>query len=61
MARPNPISLGLLIGFLLAVAFGIAVPFMVSNFVTYQFTLALAYGIAILGLNVLTGYNGQFR
>jgi len=60
MARPNPISLGLLIGFLLAVAFGIAVPFMVSNFVTYQFTLALAYGIAILGLNVLTGYNGQF-
>ena len=32
----------------------------VSNFTIYQFTLAIAWGIAMLGLNLLTGYNGQF-
>jgi len=60
MARPNSISPGLLIGFLAAVAFGIAVPYLVSDFITYQFTLAMSYAVAMLGLNVLTGYNGQF-
>lgn len=60
MARPNPITPTLLIGFLIAVAVGIVVPFLVPDFVTYQFTLAMAWGVAMLGLNVLTGYNGQF-
>jgi branched-chain amino acid transport system permease protein len=60
MARPNPITPTLLIGFLIAVAFGCVLPFLVTDFTTYQFTLALAYGVAILGLNILTGYNGQF-
>ena len=27
---------------------------------TFQLTLALVYAIAMLGLNILTGYNGQF-
>ncbi len=34
-------------------------PFVVSNYRTFQFTLVLVYAIALLGLNILTGYNGQ--
>ena len=34
-------------------------PFLVSNYRVFQFTLALVYAIALLGLNMLTGYNGQ--
>lgn len=34
-------------------------PLFVSNYRTFQFTLALVYAIALLGLNMLTGYNGQ--
>ena len=36
-----------------------ALPFVVSNYRTFQFTLVLVYAIALLGLNMLTGYNGQ--
>jgi ABC-type branched-subunit amino acid transport system permease subunit len=36
-----------------------ALPFLVSDYRTFQFTLALVYAIALLGLNLLTGYNGQ--
>jgi len=35
-------------------------PFAVKNFILFQLTLAMVYGIAILGLNLLTGFNGQF-
>ena len=31
----------------------------VSNYRVFQFTLVLVYAIALLGLNMLTGYNGQ--
>jgi branched-chain amino acid transport system permease protein len=34
-------------------------PLMVSEYRTFQFTLVLVYSIALLGLNMLTGYNGQ--
>jgi branched-chain amino acid transport system permease protein len=34
-------------------------PFVLSNYHVFQMTLALAYSIALLGLNMLTGYNGQ--
>ena len=34
-------------------------PFFVGNYRVFQLTLALAYAIALLGLNMLTGYNGQ--
>ena len=30
-----------------------------SNYHTFQLTLVLVYAIALLGLNILTGYNGQ--
>jgi len=36
-----------------------ALPFLVSNYRVFQFTLTLVYAIALLGLNMLTGYNGQ--
>jgi len=36
-----------------------ALPFLVSNYRVFQFTLVLVYAIALLGLNLLTGYNGQ--
>ncbi len=37
-----------------------ALPLVISDYRTFQLTLALVYAIAILGLNILTGYNGQF-
>lgn len=36
-----------------------ALPFLVSNYRTFQLTLVMIYAIALLGLNILTGYNGQ--
>ena len=46
-------------GLLAALAFASVLPFLVSDFETFQFTLAMVYAIALLGLNILTGYNGQ--
>jgi branched-chain amino acid transport system permease protein len=34
-------------------------PFLVSNYRVFQFSLAYVYAIALIGLNLLTGYNGQ--
>lgn len=48
-----------LAGLLLLVVLACALPFVVSNYRVFQFTLALVYAIALLGLNMLTGYNGQ--
>lgn len=45
---------------LLALAVACALPFTLSNFRLFQFTQVYIYAIAILGLNMLTGYNGQF-
>ena len=36
-----------------------ALPFVVSNYRVFQLTMVLIYAIALLGLNILTGYNGQ--
>ena len=43
----------------LLVAFACVLPFFVSNYRTFQLTMVLVYAIALLGLNILTGYNGQ--
>jgi branched-chain amino acid transport system permease protein len=48
-----------LIGLAALVAAACLVPFLLSNYHIFQVTLALAYSIALLGLNMLTGYNGQ--
>jgi branched-chain amino acid transport system permease protein len=37
-----------------------AIPFTLKNFFIFQITLAIIYAIAVLGLNLLTGFNGQF-
>jgi len=58
--RPNPLTPGLLAGFGAAVLLAAVVPHLVSDFTAFQFTQAMVYAIALLGLNILTGYNGQF-
>ena len=37
----------------------LVLPFLVKNYRVFQFNLVLVYAVAILGLNVLTGFNGQ--
>jgi branched-chain amino acid transport system permease protein len=53
MSRPNIAGLAVLL------CAACALPFLVSEYRTFQFTLVLIYAIALLGLNILTGYNGQ--
>jgi branched-chain amino acid transport system permease protein len=44
---------------LAALALACALPFVLSGFRAFQFTQVFIYAIALLGLNILTGYNGQ--
>jgi branched-chain amino acid transport system permease protein len=41
------------------IAFSIALPFGLSNYHVFELTQVMIYAIAVLGLNILTGYNGQ--
>ena len=36
-----------------------ALPFFMSSYHTFQLTMVLVYAIVLLGLNILTGFNGQ--
>jgi branched-chain amino acid transport system permease protein len=45
---------------LAALAVALVLPLVVQSFLTFQLTLVLVYAIAIIGLNLLTGFNGQF-
>jgi len=45
---------------ILAVTAALTAPFVLDGFATYQLTLAACSAIAILGLNLLIGFNGQF-
>jgi branched-chain amino acid transport system permease protein len=47
------------IGVAVVVVIALVLPFVLGNYRVFQLTLALAYAIALLGLNMLTGYNGQ--
>ncbi len=40
-------------------ALALAIPFFASGYRLYQFSQVLIYAIALLGLNLLTGFNGQ--
>ena len=42
-----------------ALVLALALPLLLSNFRLFQFTQVYIYAIALLGLNMLTGYNGQ--
>jgi branched-chain amino acid transport system permease protein len=46
-------------GLLAVLALACWLPFVLSSYRLFQFTLAYVYAIALLGLNMLTGYNGQ--
>jgi branched-chain amino acid transport system permease protein len=48
-----------LVAVAIAFALACALPFFLGNYRVFQLTLVLAYAIALLGLNMLTGYNGQ--
>ena len=43
-----------------AVVVAMVIPFVLKSFFVFQLTLVMVYGLAILGLNLLTGFNGQF-
>jgi branched-chain amino acid transport system permease protein len=47
------------IGILLLIVVGLALPFLLTKYETFQLTLAMIYAVALMGLNILTGYNGQ--
>ena len=53
MTRKQIIALGLLL------VAACILPFVISNYRTFQFCLVIIYAIALLGLNILTGFNGQ--
>lgn len=42
------------------IALALGLPFYVENFTIFQLTQVAVYAIAVLGLNLLTGFNGQF-
>jgi branched-chain amino acid transport system permease protein len=56
IARPSPrhIAIGI------AIIIALMLPLFMTSFITFQLTLVMIYGLAILGLNLLTGFNGQF-
>jgi len=37
----------------------LVLPFLFKNYRVFQFNLVLIYAVAVLGLNILTGFNGQ--
>ena len=43
-----------------AVIAAFLIPLFARGFLTFQLTQVMVYGLAILGLNLLTGFNGQF-
>jgi branched-chain amino acid transport system permease protein len=49
----------LLLAFGLFCVAALGLPFVASGYRLFQFSQALIYAIALLGLNLLTGYNGQ--
>jgi branched-chain amino acid transport system permease protein len=63
MAAPPPPSATIdprkLAGVGVAVVLACVLPFLLGNYHVFQLTLVLVYAIAILGLNMLTGFNGQ--
>ncbi|WP_113890633.1 branched-chain amino acid ABC transporter permease [Roseiarcus fermentans] len=57
-ARPKVGARTIFFGLLLLVA--VTLPFISKNFFIFQTTVVMVYAIAILGLNLLIGVNGQF-
>lgn len=53
------LSVKMIVG-LVFLAVVLILPFVSKNFFIFQLTLVMIYAIAVLGLNLLTGINGQF-
>jgi branched-chain amino acid transport system permease protein len=47
------------LGCAVLIAVAIVLPFTLSNYHVFALTQVMIYAIAVLGLNILTGYNGQ--
>jgi branched-chain amino acid transport system permease protein len=43
-----------------AIVVAVLIPLVVQSFLLFELTQVMIYGLAILGLNLLTGFNGQF-
>ena len=56
LARPSPRHIAIGVSIVIA----LMLPLFMTSFITFQLTLVMIYGLAILGLNLLTGFNGQF-
>ena len=48
------------LGIIAFLVVAVVLPHFIGDFYTFQMTQAAIYAIAILGLNLLTGFNGQF-
>src|SRR5690349_22997582 len=46
-------------GTAILIAVAVVLPFTLSNYHVFELTQVMIYAIAVLGLNILTGYNGQ--
>src|SRR5271169_3550237 len=56
IARPSPLHIAIGVAIIIA----LVLPLFMTSFTVFQLTMVMIYGLAILGLNLLTGYNGQF-
>jgi len=57
--RALPFSRAQITGAAALLVIACALPFFLSNYRTFQASMVLIYAIALLGLNILTGFNGQ--
>jgi branched-chain amino acid transport system permease protein len=57
-ARPWPMAWRVL-GVVVLLGAACVLPFTISNYLVFQLTLVIIYSIALLGLNILAGFNGQ--
>ncbi len=57
--QEKPVQFWKIAGLIALLAAASLIPFMLSSYRLFQFSLAYVYAIALFGLNLLTGYNGQ--
>jgi branched-chain amino acid transport system permease protein len=56
---PLPLTPGQFAGLGVLLALACLLPFFSADYRVFQYTMVLVYAIALFGLNLLTGYNGQ--
>ncbi|HEY5210471.1 MAG TPA: branched-chain amino acid ABC transporter permease [Stellaceae bacterium] len=59
LPRSAGLSGGRMGGLAVIILIGVGLPFVLQNFYIFQLTLAMVYAIALIGLNMLVGFNGQ--